>query len=162
MRKGLLDNWGYHNHDSNANYAKNVRATVALAKAAGLTCGGINSESGIVGADASLIARKALFTRSTGSDGYVSFSFRKTVNDPSDVSDYAFFDEYLQPGEAVLTFGTVIRFLGNADYIGNRSEKKNIIMDEYKTADGTILACYSFGETKRIKIQPTRRLTVFL
>ena len=53
--------------------------------------GGFNSESGVGGADASTIACKALYTRSTGAKGYVSFAFRKTVTPENDINDFAFF-----------------------------------------------------------------------
>lgn len=152
ISEGLLDNWGYHNHDGNKEFAENMRTTLRNAHAAGLTVGGINSESGINGHDASLIARKALYSRSVGSDGYVSFSFKRCFNETSDVNGYAFFNEYLQPSEAALAFSTVIRFLGHAKYICNRSNGLNIIADEYKTENGRIIACYSFGETSEMKV----------
>ncbi len=152
VRKGILDNWAYHNHYSISEYAQRVRETISKANAAGLECGGINSESGVGGADAALIAVKALYTRSTGSDGYVSFSFRKTIDDPSDVSDFAFFNEYLQPSEAVISYSTVISFLGNALFKGNKSESANVVIDEYETEQGTVLACYTFGEKYKMKV----------
>lgn len=74
-------------------------------------------------ADAATIACKALYTRPTGAKGFVSFAFRKTVTPENDINNFAFFNEYLQPAEAVITYATVIRFLGNADFVRNISNE---------------------------------------
>lgn len=149
MGRGLLDNYGYHNHDGLESYYDNITATLELAHGAGAG-GGFNSESGVSGANAATIACKALYTRSTGADGFVSFSFRKTVLPENDINDFSFFDEYLQPTEAVIAYATVIRFLGNADFVENVSNDKNLIIDRY-TANGKITEVYySLGEKTKI------------
>lgn len=149
MNLGLLDNYGYHNHDGSDVYRQNVAATLALARLAGAGSG-FNSESGVAGVNAALIACKALYTRSTGADGFISFSFRKTVTPENDINDFAFFDEYLQPTDAVLTYGAVIRFLGNADFVCNVVDEKDLIIDRYSANGKTVEVYYSLGEETRI------------
>lgn len=150
INKNLLDNFGYHNHDGLDNYCDYMSKMLSLTKMAGLSIGGFNSESGVGGTDAATIACKALYTRSTGAKGFVSFAFRKTVTPENDINDFAFFNEYLQPTEAVIAYATVIRFLGNADFVKNISNEKNLIIDEY-TADGKkVEVYYSLGEKSRI------------
>lgn len=146
----LLDNFGYHNHDGLDNYYNYMHSMLNLTGKAGLMAGGINSESGVGGTDASTIACKALYTRSTGAKGFVSFSFRKTVTPENDVNNFAFFNEYLQPDEAVITYATVIRFLGNAEFVGNISNEKNLIIDEYSKDGKTIRVYYSLGNSTKI------------
>ncbi len=148
--KNLLDNFGYHNHDGLDNYYDNMGKTLSLTKSAGLLNGGFNSESGVGGTDAATIACKALYTRSTGAKGFVSFAFRKTVTPENDINNFAFFDEYLQPTEAVITYATVIRFLGNADFIRNISNQKNLIIDEYSADGKKIEVYYSLGKKTKI------------
>ena len=150
MNKNLLDNFGYHNHDYLDNYYDYMGKTITLAKSSGLSCGGFNSESGVSGTDAETIACKALYTRSTGARGFVSFAFRKTVTPENDINDFAFFNEYMQPTEAVITYATVIRFLGNADFVKNISNEKNLIIDEYTANGKKIEVYYSLGEKSRI------------
>ena len=152
IKKGMLDNFGFHNHNGLTSYYGNMADTMTLAKNAGIEKGGINSESGIPGADPATIACKALYTRSVGADGYVSFSFRKSVIPDGDVNDFAFFNEYLQPSEAVLSFGTVIRFLGKAQLVKNLSNEKNLIIDEYEKDGQEISVYYSLGKNKTVKI----------
>ncbi len=146
MNKNLLDNFGYHKHDGLDSYYDYVNKMLTLAKAAGLPGGGINSESGVGGTDAATIACKALYTRSTGAKGFVSFAFRKTVTPENDINNFAFFNEYLQPTEAVIAYATVIRFLGNADFVKNISNEKNLVIDEYKANGNKIEVYYSLGE----------------
>lgn len=150
MNKNLLNNFGYHNHDGLDNYYDYMNGMLELTGNAGLSGGGINSESGSWGADASTIACKALYTRSTGAQGFVSFSFRKTVTPENDINDYAFFNEYLQPYDAVISYATVIRFLGNAEFVGNISNEKDLITDEYSKDGKTIKVYYSLGDKTKI------------
>lgn len=150
INKGLLDNFGYHNHDGLDNYFDYMTQTLNLTNSAGLTGGGFNSESGVGGADASTIACKALYTRSTGAKGYVSFAFRKTVTPENDINDFAFFNEYLQPNEPVIAYGTVIRFLGNADFVKNISNEKDLVIDEYSKNGSKIEVYYSLGDKTKI------------
>ncbi len=150
MNKNLLDNFGYHNHDGLDNYYDYMNKTRTLAKSAGLSKGGFNSESGVGGADAATIACKALYTRSTRASGFVSFAFRKTVTPENDINDFAFFNEYLQPDEAVISYATVIRFLGNADFVKNISNEKNLVIDEYKANGNKIEVYYSLGNKTKI------------
>lgn len=149
MNKNLLDNFGYHNHDGLDNYYNYMHNMLGLTDKAGLLTGGINSESGVGGTDAATIACKALYTRSTGADGFVSFSFRKTVTPENDVNNFAFFNEYLQPDAAVVAYATVIRFLGNAEFVSNLSNEKNLIIDEYSKDGKTIKVYYSLGNTTK-------------
>lgn len=149
IREGLLDTFGYHNHDGIDTYYEYMTQMTALTESAGLS-GGFNSESGIWGADASLIACKALYTRAMGADGFVSFSFRKTVTPENDINEYAFFNEYLQPSDAVLSYSTVIHFLGNAEFISSISNKKDLIIDEYNKNGKKIEVYYSLGEKTKI------------
>ena len=151
IKLGLLDNFGYHNHDFPDKFHDNMSQMYALAKSQGIEKGGINSESGIVGTDAAFIARKALYTRSKGADGFVSFSFRKNPEPESDINDFAFFDEYLQPSEAVLAYSTVIRFLGQARFEGNVTDSANCVTDSYSTENGKLTVYYSFGKKSRVK-----------
>lgn len=150
ITQNLLDNFGYHNHDGLDNYYDYMNKTISLAKSAGLSSGGFNSESGVGGADAATIACKALYTRSTGASGFVSFSFRKTVTPESDINDFAFFNEYLQPTEAAISYATVIRFLGNADFVKNKSNEKNLVIDEYSDNGKKIEVYYSLGDKTKI------------
>lgn len=150
INKGLLDSFGYHNHDGLDNYYDYMSLMLNLTNNAGLTAGGFNSESGVGGADASTIACKALYTRSTGADCFVSFSFRKTVTPENDINDFAFFNEYLQPEEAVISYAMVIRFLGNADFVRNISNEKNLVIDEYMADGKEIEVYYSLGEKSKI------------
>ena len=150
MNKNLLDNFGYHNHDGLDNYYDYIGKMLSLTKSAGLSNGGFNSESGVGGTDAATIACKALYTRSTGAKGFVSFAFKKTVTPENDINDFAFFNEYMQPTEAVITYATVIRFLGNADFVRNISNEKNLIIDEYSSDGKKIEVYYSLGEKARI------------
>ena len=150
VNKGLLDNFGYHNHDGLDNYYDYVTQMQNLTNEAGLTVGGFNSESGVGGADASTIACKALYTRSTGAKGFVSFAFRKTVTPENDINDFAFFNEYMQPTEPVITYATVIRFLGNAELVKNISNEKDLVIDEYNADGKKIEVYYSLGEKTKI------------
>ena len=150
INKGLLESFGYHNHDGLDNYYDYMMQMLRLSAEAGLTDGGFNSESGVGGSDASTIACKALYTRSTGARGYVSFAFRKTVTPENDINNFAFFNEYLQPEEAVISYATVIRFIGNADFIRNISNEKNLIIDEYSADGKKIEVYYSLGEKSKI------------
>lgn len=150
INKGLLDSFGYHNHDGLDNYYDYMNQMLTLTKSAGLSKGGFNSESGVGGADASTIACKALYTRSTGANGFVSFAFRKTVTPENDINDFAFFNEYMQPTEAVITYATVIRFLGDADFVKNISNEKDIVIDEYTKNGNKIEVYYSLGEKTKI------------
>ena len=151
IEEKLLDNFGYHNHDGLDNYYDYMNQMFVLTKSAGLSEGGFNSESGVGGADAATIACKALYTRSTGAKGYVSFAFRKTITPENDINNFAFFNEYMQPEEAVIVYGTVIHFLGNADFIRNISNEKNLIIDEYKAEGNKIEVYYSLGKKSRIE-----------
>lgn len=150
MNKNLLDNYGYHNHDGLENYYDYMDKTLSLTKSSGLTGGGFNSESGVGGTDAATIACKALYTRSTGASGFVSFAFRKTVTPENDINNFGFFNEYMQPTEAVITYATVIRFLGNADFVRNVSNEKNLVIDEYNADGKKIEVYYSLGEKTKI------------
>lgn len=150
INKNLLDNFGYHNHDGLDNYYVYMSKTLSLAKSAGLSNGGFNSESGVGGANAATIACKALYTRSTGASGFVSFAFRKTVTPENDINDFAFFNEYLQPTEAVISYATVIRFLGNAEFVKNISNKKNLVIDEYSDNGKKTQVYYSLGDKTKI------------
>ena len=123
---------------------------LGLTSKAGLKDGGINSESGVGGADASTIACKALYTRSTGAECFVSFAFRKTVTPENDINDFAFFNEYLQPTEPVIAYATVIRFLGNAEFVKNISNEKDLVIDEYSKNGSKIEVYYSLGEKNKI------------
>lgn len=160
INKGFLDSFGYHNHDGLDNYYDYMAKMLSLTGSAGLTGGGINSESGLWGAHAATIACKALYTRSTGARGFVSFSFRKTVTPENDVNDYAFFNEYLCPEDAVIAYGTVIRFLGGAEFIKNISNEKNLIIDEYLKDGKTIKVYYSLGKETKISA-PDGSFTAF-
>ena len=150
INKGLLDTFGYHNHDGLDNYYDYMMQMQNLTNKAGLKDGGFNSESGVGGADASTIACKALYTRSTGAKGYVSFAFRKTVTPENDINDFAFFNEYLQPTETVISYATVIRFLGNAEFVKNISNEKDLVIDEYTKNGSKIEVYYSLGEKRKI------------
>ncbi|MCH5197302.1 MAG: hypothetical protein J1E34_00210 [Oscillospiraceae bacterium] len=150
INKDLLNNFGYHNHDGLDNYYDYMAKMLELTGGAGLTGGGINSESGLRGAHAPTIACKALYTRSSGASGFVSFSFRKTVTPENDINDYAFFSETLQPYDAVIAYGTVIRFLGNARFIENISNEKDLIIDEYAEDGKTIRVYFSLGNKTKI------------
>ena len=150
MNKNLLNNFAYHNHDGLDNYYDYMGNMLSLTKTAGLSNGGFNSESGVGGTDAATIACKALYTRSTGAKGFVSFAFRKTVTPENDINNFAFFNEYLQPTEAVVAYATVIRFLGNADFIRNISNEKNLVIDEYNANGKKIEVYYSLGEKTKI------------
>lgn len=150
MSKKLLDNFGYHNHDGLESYYDHISKTLDLAKTAGLSSGGFNSESGVKGFDAATIACKALYTRSTGAEGFVSFSFRKTVTPENDINEFAFFNEYLQPEEAAITYATVIRFLGNAEFVRNISNKQNLVIDEYIADGKKTEVYYSLGDKTKI------------
>lgn len=150
IKKDLLDNFGYHNHDGLDNYYDYMTQMLTLASKSGLTDGGFNSESGIWGTDANTVACKALYTRSTGAEGFVAFAFRKTVTPENDINEYAFFNEYLQPSEAAIAYATVIRFLGNADFTGNISNEKNLVIDEYNQNGKKIEVYYSLGEKSKI------------
>lgn len=150
MNKNLLDNFGYHNHDSLDNYYDYMKKMLDLTESAGFLKGGFNSESGVGGADSATIACKALYTRSTGADGFVSFAFRKTVTPENDINDFAFFNEYLQPTEPVIAYATVIRFLGNAEFVKNISNEKNLVIDEYISDGKKIEVYYSLGKKSKI------------
>ena len=148
--QSLLDSFGYHNHDGLDNYYDYMTQMLRLTNKAGLTDGGFNSESGVGGADASTIACKALYSRSTGAKGFVSFAFRKTVTPENDINDFAYFNEYLQPTEAVISYATVIRFLGNADFVKNISNEKDLVIDEYNQNGKKIEVYYSLGDKTKI------------
>ncbi len=150
INKNLLDNFGYHNHDGLDNYYDYMSRMLSLTKSAGLSSGGFNSESGVGGTDAKTIACKALYTRSTGAKGFVSFAFRKTVTPENDINNFAFFNEYMQPTEAVIAYATVIRFLGKADFVRNISNEKNLIIDEYTENGKKIEVYYSLGKKAKI------------
>ncbi len=123
---------------------------LSLTKSAGLSNGGFNSESGVGGTDAATIACKALYTRSTGASGFVSFAFRKTVTPENDINDFAFFNEYMQPDEAVISYATVIRFLGHSAFVKNISSEKNLVIDEYLANGNKIEVYYSLGNKTKI------------
>lgn len=150
INKNLLNNFGYHNHDGLDNYYDYMSKMFTLTKTAGLLNGGFNSESGVGGTDAATIVCKALYTRSTGAKGFVSFAFRKTVTPENDINNFAFFNEYLQPTDAVIAYATVIRFLGNADFVRNISVEKNLVIDEYTSSGKKFEVYYSLGEKTKI------------
>ena len=150
MKKNLLDNFGYHNHDGLDHYYDNMTRMQALTQSAGLSNGGFNSESGVGGADAATIACKALYTRSTGASGFVSFAFRKTVTPENDINNFAFFNEYLQPNEAALAYATVIRFLGNAAFEKKASSEKDLMIDRYTANGKAIEVYYSLGKKSKM------------
>lgn len=150
ISRKLLDNFGYHNHDGLDNYFDYMGRTLNLARSSGLSGGGINSESGVGGTDAATIACKALYTRSTGARGFVSFAFRKTITPENDINNFAFFNEYLQPTEAVITYATVIRFLGKSQFVKNLSNEKDLVIDEYSEDGKKILVYYSLGDKTTI------------
>ena len=81
---------------------------------------------------------------------FVSFAFRKTVTPENDINDFAFFNEYLQPTEPVITYATVIRFLGNAAFVKNITNTKNLIVDEYERNGKKIEVYYSLGKKTKI------------
>ena len=56
----------------------------------------------------------------------------------------------MQPTEAVITYATVIRFLGNADFVRNISNKKNLVVDEYTENGKKTEVYYSLGEKTKI------------
>ncbi len=74
----------------------------------------------------------------------------KTVTPENDINDFAFFNEYLQPTEPVIAYATVIRFLGNTDFVKNVSNKKHLVIDEYTKNGRKIEVCYSLGEKNKI------------
>ena len=150
ISRKLLDNFGYHNHEGLDNYHDYISRMQGLTESAGLSGSGFNSESGVGGADAATIACKALYTRSTGARGFVSFAFRKTVTPENDINDFAFFDEYLQPEEAAIAYATVIRFLGSGELVRNISNEKNLVIDEYTANGRKIEVYYSLGEKCKI------------
>ncbi len=150
IKDKLIDGFCYHNHDGLDNYYDYIKKMFTVTKEAGLSGGGFNSESGVGGADSATIACKALYTRSTGAVGFVSFAFRKTVTSENDINEFAFFNEYMQPTDTVIAYASVIRFLGNARFVKNVSDEKDLIIDEY-TADGKKTEVYySLGEKTKI------------
>ncbi|MBR3835797.1 MAG: hypothetical protein IKJ69_03295 [Clostridia bacterium] len=50
----------------------------------------------------------------------------------------------------MIAYATVIRFLGNADFIENISNEKNLIIDAYSANSRKIEVYYSLGEKSRI------------
>ena len=68
----------------------------------------------------------------------------------NDINDFAFFNEYLQPTETVITYATVIRFLGNAELVKNISNEKDLVIDEYTKNGKKIEVYYSLGDKTRI------------
>lgn len=56
----------------------------------------------------------------------------------------------MQPTEAVITYATVIRFLGDADFVKNISNEKDIVIDEYTKNGNKIEVYYSLGEKTKI------------
>lgn len=150
INNGMLDTFGYHNHDGLDNYFDYMSQMRMLTNEAGLADGGFNSESGVGGADAGTIACKALYTRSSGARGFVSFAFRKTVTPENDINDFAFFDEYLQPSDAAIAYATVIRFLGNADFVKSASAEKDLVIDEYTKNGRKLEVYYSLGEKNKV------------
>jgi len=151
IEAGYLDSFGYHNHDGFDTYYNNMSKMLLLNQAAGLT-GGINSESGSYKAGAELLVCKALYTRATGARGFVSFAFRKTVTPENDINEFAYFNEYLQPTEAVVAYSTVIRFLGNAKYEKSISSEQNLQIDQYTKDGKRILVYYSMGGNSKAAI----------
>lgn len=157
---GVLDSYGYHNHDGGDTYYDNMQLMTSVTEDASLTVGGINSESGVYGGNPALLACKALYTRAAGGKGFVSFAFRKSVTPENDINDYAYFNEYLQPTESVLTYSTVIRFLGSAKLEGSESSQKNLQIDRYSANGKKILVYYSLG-TKSTTPTPEGKFTAY-
>ena len=56
----------------------------------------------------------------------------------------------MQPTEAVISYATVIRFLGNAEFVKNVSDTKNLIIDEYSKDGNKIEVYYSLGKNTLI------------
>lgn len=142
---GLIDGYGYHNHDGYDTYFDNMAKMQGVINNAGLTAGGINSESGSYNAQPDLLACKALYTRASGAKGFVSFAFRKSVTPENDINEFAYFNEYLQPTEAVVAYSTVIRFLGNATFEKSLTNTKDLQIDQYVKKGKKILVYYSMG-----------------
>lgn len=159
IQSGVIDNYGYHNHDGYDTYYSRMQSMLDLTASAGLT-GGINSESGMYGLDAGMLACKALYTRASGGDGFVSFAFRKSVTPENDINQYAYFNEYLQPTESVLSYSTVIRFLGNAKFEKSLSSSKNLQIDEYSASGKKILVYYSMGSPTKTQL-PEGKYTAY-
>ena len=142
---GLIDGYGYHNHDGYDTYFDNMAKMQGVINNAGLTAGGINSESGSYNAQPDLLACKALYTRASGAKGFVSFAFRKSVTPENDINEFAYFNEYLQPTEAVVAYSAVIRFLGNATFEKSLTNTKDLQIDQYVKKGKKILVYYSMG-----------------
>lgn len=159
INKGYLDNYGYHNHDGFDTYYATMSEMLAVTNSVNLS-GGINSESGSYNAAPELLVCKALYTRATGAKGFVSFSFRKSVTPENDINDFAYFDEYLQPTEAVVAYSTVIRFLGRASFEQSISSEQDLQIDHYEKDGKKILVYYSLGNTTNTLV-PTGNYTAY-
>ena len=157
---GYLNSYGYHNHDGFDTYFSNMTKMQTVTNNAGLTTGGINSESGSYNAKPDLLACKALYTRATGAKGFVSFAFRKSVTPENDINEFAYFNEYLQPTEAVVAYSTVIRFLGKATFTKMVTNTKNLQVDQYTKDGKKILVYYSMGSNSTTTA-PTGNYTAY-
>ena len=52
--------------------------------------------------------------------------------------------------EPVITYATVIRFLGNAEFVKNISNENELVIDEYTKNGNKIEVYYSLGEKNKI------------
>lgn len=50
----------------------------------------------------------------------------------------------------MITYATVIRFLGNVDFVKNISNEKDVVIDEYTKNGSRIEVYYSLGEKNKI------------
>ena len=50
----------------------------------------------------------------------------------------------------MISYATVIRFLGKADFVGNISNEKNLVIDEYISDGKKIEVYYSLGKKSKI------------
>ena len=50
----------------------------------------------------------------------------------------------------MISYATVIRFLGNAEFVKNISDEKNLVIDEYADNEKKIEVYYSIGNKTKI------------
>lgn len=151
LKDGLIDTYAYHIHSGLSTYFNKMYEMDKLISAAGLPAGAINSESGLGSPDPGALMIKALYTRAHGDRGFVQFSFRKTPTPSGDVDKFAIFDEHLCPTESAIAYGTLIRFLGKARYLGSPGALATGRIDLYETADGNTVAVFYNNGTKNMR-----------
>lgn len=160
LNDGVIDTYALHNHklwDVN-NFLATVNGFNDFAKNADLTRAGVYiTESGVGEGNTQAygLASKILWYRARGYKMFMQFSM---LDYNTDSWNKAIFSRYLEPRDAAITYATVIRMIGQANYtqnIANDSSSGSIFADIYyqpsnNTSIIPVFSAYNGGKKLQI------------